>query len=125
MDLLSDEGYRVDGRKPKEFRKITGRLGVFDHADGSAILQQVINYLILIINFDFGAFKLFYQGNTKILAAVFGPREPKGSQKGSADADKCLIDVEYSRAAFSTPERKQRGRGDKRSQEIRQAIIFK
>ena len=87
--------------------------------------RWLLNYLILIINFDFGAFKLFDKGNTKILAAVFGPREPKGSQKGSADADKCLIDVEYSRAAFSTPERKQRGRGDKRSQEIRQAIIFK
>ena len=42
MELLSDEGFRFDGRKPNEFRKISGRLGVFDHADGSAILQQVI-----------------------------------------------------------------------------------
>ena len=42
MELLSDEGYRFDGRKPSEFRRIRGRLGVFDHADGSAILQQVI-----------------------------------------------------------------------------------
>ena len=41
MELLSDEGYRFDGRKPSEFRRIRGRLGVFDHADGSAILQQV------------------------------------------------------------------------------------
>ena len=41
MELLSDEGFRFDGRKPDEFRKISGRLGVFDHADGSAILQQV------------------------------------------------------------------------------------
>lgn len=70
---------------------------VFDHSDGSAILQQ---------------------GNTKILAAVFGPREPKPGQKNRMDQEKCLIDVEYSRAAFSTPERKRRGRGDKRSQEI-------
>ena len=59
MEYLSDEGYRFDGRKVDEFRQIKGRLGVYDHADGSAILQQ---------------------GNTKILAAVFGPREPKGSQ---------------------------------------------
>ena len=41
MEFLSDEGYRFDGRKPDEFRMIKGRLGVFDHADGSAILQQV------------------------------------------------------------------------------------
>ena len=60
-----------------------------------------------------------FQGNTKILAAVFGPREPKPSQKNKADPEKCYIDVEYSRAAFATPERKRRGRGDKRSQEIR------
>ena len=35
--------------------------------------------------------------------------------------------MEYSRAAFSTPERKRRGRGDRRSQEIRNPgglIIF-
>ena len=43
MEFLSDEGYRFDGRKPDEFRMIKGRLGVFDHADGSAILQQVNN----------------------------------------------------------------------------------
>ena len=60
-----------------------------------------------------------FQGNTKILVAVFGPREPKPSQKSKADPEKCYIDVEYSRAAFATPERKRRGRGDKRSQEIR------
>jgi len=41
MELLSDEGFRFDGRRAAEFRKIQGRLGVFDHADGSAILQQV------------------------------------------------------------------------------------
>ena len=41
MELLSDQGFRFDGRKPTEFRKITGRLGVFDHSDGSAILKQV------------------------------------------------------------------------------------
>ena len=35
MEYLSDEGYRFDGRKPNEFRMIKGRLGVFDHADGS------------------------------------------------------------------------------------------
>ena len=45
MELLSDEGFRFDGRRPHEFRKISGRLGVFDHADGSAILQQVQNLL--------------------------------------------------------------------------------
>ncbi|CBY32963.1 unnamed protein product [Oikopleura dioica] len=97
MELLSDEGFRFDGRRAAEFRKIQGRLGVFDHADGSAILQQ---------------------GNTKVLAAVFGPRQPMASQHGAVSQEKCIVDVEYSRAAFASAERKRRARGDKKAQEI-------
>lgn len=54
VDLLSDEGFRCDGRRPHELRRINTRLGVFEQADGSAYLEQ---------------------GNTKVLAAVYGPHE--------------------------------------------------
>ena len=52
--MLSDQGFRIDGRKPHELRQIRCKLGVFSQADGSAYLEQ---------------------GNTKILAAVYGPHE--------------------------------------------------
>ena len=52
--LLSDQGLRIDGRKPNELRRIKCSLGVFAQADGSAYLEQ---------------------GNTKVLAAVYGPHE--------------------------------------------------
>lgn len=54
LELLSDQGYRIDGRKPAELRKVQARMGVFAQADGSAYLEQ---------------------GNTKALAVVYGPHE--------------------------------------------------
>ena len=54
IELLSDEGFRIDGRKANELRQIQCKLGVFSQADGSAYLEQ---------------------GNTKVLAAVYGPHE--------------------------------------------------
>lgn len=47
-------GLRVDGRKPNELRKIYCEVGVFSQADGSAMVQQ---------------------GNTKVVATVYGPHE--------------------------------------------------
>lgn len=54
LELLSDQGFRLDGRKPHELRKIQCRLGVFGQSDGSSYLEQ---------------------GNTKVLATVYGPHE--------------------------------------------------
>lgn len=54
LELLSDQGFRIDGRKSNELRRIQCRLGVFSQADGSAYIEQ---------------------GNTKVLAAVYGPHE--------------------------------------------------
>ena len=50
--LLGEEGYRGDGRKPSEIRHISGKMGVLKQAHGSAYLEQ---------------------GDTKVLAAVYGP----------------------------------------------------
>lgn len=54
LELLSDHGYRVDGRKATERRKVPARMGLFAQADGSAYIEQ---------------------GNTKALAVVYGPHE--------------------------------------------------
>ncbi|KAI8790746.1 exosome complex component RRP41 [Biomphalaria glabrata] len=96
MELLSDQGFRTDGRKPNELRRIRFKKGVFKQADGSAYLEQ---------------------GNTKVLAAVYGPHEIRGS-KGKALHDKLLINCQYSMATFSTQDRKRRPRGDRKSQEM-------
>ncbi|XP_076373556.1 exosome complex component Ski6 [Tachypleus tridentatus] len=96
LELLSDQGFRLDGRRPHELRKIECRMGVFAQADGSAYIQQ---------------------GNTKVLAAVYGPHEIRGS-KSKGLHDKVLINCQYSMATFSTGERKRRPRGDRKSQEM-------
>ncbi|KAL4234845.1 Exosome complex component RRP41 [Mactra antiquata] len=96
IELLSDQGFRVDGRKANELRRIQCRLGVFTQADGSAYIEQ---------------------GNTKILAAVYGPHEIRGS-RSKALHDKVLVNCQYSMATFSTGERKRRPRGDRKSKEM-------
>lgn len=54
QDLVSDQGLRIDGRRSNELRRINVRMGVFGQSDGSAYLEQ---------------------GNTKVLAAVYGPHQ--------------------------------------------------
>lgn len=47
-------GLRLDGRRPHELRRIECSLGLLTQADGSAYLEQ---------------------GNTKVLATVYGPHD--------------------------------------------------
>ncbi|ORX69607.1 hypothetical protein DL89DRAFT_246775 [Linderina pennispora] len=95
QELLSPEGLRVDGRRANELRKISCRASVLDTADGSAYFEQ---------------------GNTKVLVAVYGPREAR--QKGLVPHDKALVNVEFNVAPFSTSERRKRSKSDKRLLEV-------
>jgi exosome complex component RRP41 len=70
-------------------------MGLFSRADGSAYYEQ---------------------GNTKVLASVYGPREVTG--RNQALHDRAIINCEYSMATFSTGERKKKSKGDRRSTEI-------
>ncbi|KAJ1519485.1 hypothetical protein ONE63_004771 [Megalurothrips usitatus] len=105
MELLSDQGLRLDGRRPDELRNIRCKIGVFSQADGSAYIEQ---------------------GNTKVLATVYGPHQPRGQAKNKFLFDEALVNCQYSMAVFSTGERKRRPRGDRKSQEmsihLRQAL---
>jgi exosome complex component RRP41 len=56
LELVSPEGLRVDGRRPGELRNFNCSLGLFSQADGSAMVEI---------------------GNTKCIAAVYGPKEVK------------------------------------------------
>ncbi|XP_053571429.1 exosome complex component RRP41 [Bombina bombina] len=96
LELLSDQGYRIDGRKAGELRKIQARMGVFAQADGSAYIEQ---------------------GNTKALAVVYGPHEIRGSRSKTLH-DRAVVNCQYSMATFSTGERKRRPHGDRKSSEM-------
>ncbi|GAX81482.1 hypothetical protein CEUSTIGMA_g8911.t1 [Chlamydomonas eustigma] len=99
MEFLSPEGLRLDGRRPRELRRLSCQLDVLANADGSAIFEM---------------------GNTKVLAAVFGPREVE--RRSDRLEDRAIINCEYSMAAFSTGERRRRGKQDRRSAEIGMVI---
>ena len=87
----------MDGRKPNEVRKIACKWGIFEQADGSAYFEM---------------------GNTRVLAAVYGPHEVRTSARTKQLHDRAVINCQYSMASFSTSERKKRPRGDFRSLEI-------
>ncbi|CAG8459087.1 7340_t:CDS:2 [Ambispora gerdemannii] len=99
QELLNPGGLRIDGRRATELRKIKCKPSVLRQADGSAYIEQ---------------------GNTKCLAAVYGPREPR--LKSQIIHDKANINVELSYAPFSTSERKRRAKTDKRILEIASAV---
>ncbi|PIA49166.1 hypothetical protein AQUCO_01300197v1 [Aquilegia coerulea] len=95
MEFVSPEGLRLDGRRPMEMRQIRGEVGAVSKADGSAIFEM---------------------GNTKVIAAVYGPREVQN--RGQQMSDQALVRCEYSMANFSTGDRMRKPKGDRRSIEI-------
>ncbi len=83
IKLIDELGRRHDGRLPEEMRPVRMRVNVLDNADGSALVEY---------------------GRTRILAAVYGPREPL--QRFMILPDRALLRVRYHMAPFSTAERK-------------------
>lgn len=96
MEYVNPEGLRTDGRRAEELRRMRAELGVIHSADGSASFEM---------------------GNTKVLAAVYGPHEV--TNRSQALHDRALVRCEYSMATFSTGgDRRRRSKGDRRSTEI-------
>lgn len=85
---------RPDGRKVKELRKITAKVGVVPNADGSAI---------------------FGFGDTIAIAAVYGPK--KMHPQHSQDPEKGTLRCTYNMISFSVTERIRPG-PSRRSMEI-------
>ena len=83
VKLIDENGLRVDGRRPNELRSIKMEVGVLSNADGSAYIEQ---------------------GKSKILAAVYGPREPH--PRHLALPDRAILRCRYHMATFSVEERK-------------------
>jgi len=81
--LISDDGKRTDGRRPDELRQMKMEVGVLKNADGSALVEM---------------------GNTKVISAVFGPKEMH--PKHLALPDRVAIRARYHMTPFSTDERK-------------------
>ncbi|EOX95793.1 3'-5'-exoribonuclease family protein isoform 1 [Theobroma cacao] len=95
MEYVSPEGLRLDGRRPMEMRQIRAEIGTVARADGSAVFEM---------------------GNTKVIAAVYGPREVQN--RSQQISDQALVRCEYSMANFSTGDRMRKPKGDRRSTEI-------
>ncbi|MEM1619829.1 MAG: exosome complex exonuclease Rrp41 [Fervidicoccaceae archaeon] len=82
---LFDEktGLRHDGRRPDEMRPVRMALGVIPKAQGSALVEY---------------------GKTRVVAAVYGPRE--ALPRHLMMPDRALIRLRYHMAPFSTLERR-------------------
>lgn len=80
---LIKEGLRNDGRRPEDLRPVRMEVGVLKNADGSALVEM---------------------GRTRVIAAVYGPREIH--PKHMTMPDRAIIRCRYHMAPFSTDERK-------------------
>jgi len=98
IDLIDDNGIRIDGRKVDELRPLKIEAGVLKRADGSAYVEW---------------------GKNKVLAAVYGPREcpPRHMQNPA----KAIVQCKYNMLSFSVSDRKRPG-PDRRSIEISKII---
>lgn len=83
VQLITEDGRRHDGRRPDELRPIRMQVGILSNADGSALVEF---------------------GRTRVIAAVYGPREP--IQKFMVLPDRAVLRVRYHMAPFSTSDRK-------------------
>ena len=94
IQLVNENGRRLDGRALDELRPIKIEAGVLKRADGSAYVEW---------------------GGNRVLSAVYGPREahPRHLQ----DPSRALVQVRYNMAPFSVSDRKRPG-PDRRSVEI-------
>jgi len=81
--LIDESGIRLDGRGLNELRPTKIEVGVLSNADGSAYIEQ---------------------GKSKILAAVYGPKEVH--PKHLALPDRAVLRCRYHMAPFSVEERK-------------------
>jgi exosome complex component RRP41 len=81
--LIRENGLRHDGRRPDQLRPIKMDVGVLKNANGSAYVEY---------------------GGTKVIAAVYGPREV--FPRHLALPDRALIRCRYHMAPFSTSDRK-------------------
>lgn len=87
-DYLIKGGKRLDGRKVDEYRKMEITTGVIPEADGSALVEF---------------------GKTKVVAAVYGPRELH--PKHLTLPDRARLRVKYDMFSFSVEDRKRPGPG--------------
>ncbi len=83
VQLIDENGKRIDGRKLDELRPISIKIGVVKNADGSAEIRM---------------------GKNIIIAAVYGPRELH--PKHRALANRALIQCFYRMSTFSVNDRK-------------------
>lgn len=86
IELIDDDGKRMDGREAGDLRPITIEAGVLKRADGSAYLEW---------------------GKNKVMAGVYGPKEchPRHMQK----AKQALVRAEYAMLPFSVDDRARPG----------------
>ncbi|KAI3324656.1 ribosomal protein S5 domain 2-like protein [Xylariaceae sp. AK1471] len=100
---------RVDGRRWNELRRLHGQIRTQAAADGSSYLEM---------------------GNTKVMCVITGPGENSAGKRstlasaatvpGGSNAADVVVSIVV--GGFSSVDRKRRGRGDKRIQELQTTI---
>ena len=98
-EYLSPEGFRIDGRRAGEARRLRCKMGSVPEADGSAYVEQ---------------------GNTKVLVSVRGPHECISKRRQAHD--RATMTCEFVALPYATGEHKPQGHGDRAATELAAAV---
>lgn len=101
MELLTDQGLRIDGRRPNELRRIKCEIGIDDDCDGSAFLQH---------------------GSTKVLARVYGPQEVSSHLKSKTLTNSAFVNCHFVNTTVGSDERMTWSNTDKKNVEMRLSL---
>lgn len=108
IELLSAGGYRMDGRKPLEFRSM--ELVMSPHT--AATTSLVVSSTAAAVRPDGSA--QVKQGLTSVLACIYGPRESsRVGRVPTVRQDRANVHVEIAIAPWGGNERRYRARGDR------------
>lgn len=99
VEYINPAGLRLDGRRPREHRRVLVELGTFPQADGSCTLTV---------------------GGTKVVARVTGPKEMGHRTDGTTEG--AQISVEAAIPAFAG-ERRRHGKKARQSSELAQMVL--
>jgi len=98
-EYLSPEGFRIDGRRAGEARRLRCKMGSVPEADGSAYVEQ---------------------GNTKVLVSVRGPHECISKRRQAHD--RATMTCEFVALPYATGEHKPQAHGDRAAAEMAAAV---
>jgi len=110
LELLNLGSFRIDGRRPLEFRSI--QLSISPHSSSTCQSSFLQTSSLAHPSQPDGSSTVSH-GLTTVKAYVFGPREPKERKNAGSSKQTTQLNVDVGMQPWSGQERRKRAKGDR------------